>query len=410
MKETDVTIIGAGPAGMTTALFLARSDIPVTLIEKRIFPRDKICGDCLGGYALSVLKQIDDGLFERFLHFDKKRIGAGVHLYGPEHQKVTIEAINMVDQKIREIALCKRTDFDNFLMQEVKNYAQVKVIQDKNVSNISQHPNGLQLYSSSRPFITTKLAIIATGSNQSLVYRLHGNRPSRKHTATGIRTYFEGIKGLNGEEYIELHFLKELAPGYLWIFPLSGNLVNVGLGLRSDVVAKKNLNLKKLLQEYINSTPYFKDRFENARQLASIRSFPLALGGLRRSISGDRYLLAGDAGNLIEPLFGEGIGHAMYSGKFAADHVVQCLARNDFSAKFNKQYDQMVYNKLGTTLRFSAQMQKIAGYPQLMSFLFNRVLRNPGLQQLLFSIINGQTPKTRWNGLELIARVIFNFK
>ena len=408
MREAEVTLIGAGPAGMTAALFLAKNNIPVILIDKNTFPRDKICGDCLGGFAISVLKQIDSGLFERFIHFDKKLVGSGVHFFGAEHQKVSIEAVNRVDQKIREVALCKRIDFDNFLMEEVKKHKQIEIFQDTDISDITKHSKGLALYSNGNVILKTKLAIIASGSHQSLGYKLQGKRTSKKNIAAGIRTYFEGISDLDKEGYIELHFLKELSPGYLWIFPLPGNMANVGLGLRSDVLAKKKMNLKKILMHLINNDTYFKNRFQNARQISSIEGFPLALGGKKRNISGDRYVLTGDAANLIEPFLGEGIGHAMYSGKFAADHAIQCLDKNDFSAKFNKHYDHMVYNKLGTTLRFSALMQKIALYPWLMSFLFNRVTNNKKLQYLLFSIINGQIPKTRWKGFKLLYKLIFN--
>jgi flavin-dependent dehydrogenase len=100
----------------------------------------------------------------------------------------------------------------------------------------------------------------------------------------------------------------------------------------------------------------------------------------------------------------------MYSGKFAAEHALRCLENDNFSAKFNTRYDRMVYDKLGTTLRFSAMMQNIARYPSLMSFLFNRVTNNPDLQELLFNIINGHIPKKRWSGLELITKMIFNFR
>jgi geranylgeranyl reductase family protein len=409
MEETDVTIVGAGPAGLTAALFLAKKNIPVTLIEKDTFPRDKICGDCLGGFVISILRQIDDDLFDRFIRFDKKLVGSGVCLFGPEHQKVTVEATTSVDQKIREVVLCKRIDFDNFLMDEVKKYKQIRILQNTKITNISKHPGGLILYSKDKPLVDSKFTIIATGSIQSLVYHLNGKRLSRKHTVAGIRTYYEGIHDLN-DGYIELHFLKDLAPGYLWIFPLGEKQANVGLGLRSDVIAKKNINLNQLLMAYINNDPYFQKRFRNAKQIDSIQGFPLALGGKKRKISGDHYILAGDAANLIEPLFGEGIGQAMYSGKFAADHAIQCLEKGDFSASFNKDYDQMVYNKLGATLRFSAMMQKVARYPGLMSFLFNRVNKNVDLQQLLFSIINGHTPKTRWKGLGLVIKMIFNLK
>jgi geranylgeranyl reductase family protein len=408
MRKTDVTIIGAGPAGMTAALFLAKKDLPVTLVEKNSHPRDKVCGDCLGGYTLSVLKQIDEALFERFVQFDKKREGFGVHFFGPQQQKVSVKAVNRIDQKINEIALCKRIDFDNFLMEEVRKYTHVEVIEDAGVTNIGQFPDGLMLFKGEKAILKTKLAIIATGSQQSLVYKLNGKRPVRKHIAAGIRTYYKGIRKLDDKGYIELHFLKELAPGYLWIFPLPGDLANVGLGLRSDILAKRRLNIKEMLHGFITSSSYFKERFRDACQVTPFEGFPLALGGSRRSLSGDHYILAGDAGNLIEPLFGEGIGHAMYSGKFAAEHAARCLACNDFSSKFNTLYDRSVYNKLGPTLRFSAQMQKIAGLPWLMEFLFNRVSKDPDLQQLLYSIINGQIPKTRRNGLSLISKLIFN--
>jgi geranylgeranyl reductase family protein len=410
MTETDVTIIGAGPAGMSAALFLAKKNISVTLIEKDTFPRDKICGDCLGGYAVSVIKQIDENLFDRFVHFDKKLEGSGVHFFGPDQQKISVKAVTIVEEKIREVVLCKRVDFDNFLMEEIKRYKHINIIQNTCVTNISKNSEGLLIQSKNQSLLKAKLVIVATGSIQTLVHSLNGKRNPRKHTIAGIRTYYEGIEGLNNEGFIELHFLKELAPGYLWIFPLPGNQANVGLGLRSDIIARKKINLRKILFDCINNHPYFHKRFQSARQISPIQGFPLASWGARRKISGNHYLLTGDAANLIEPLFGEGIGHAMYSGKFAADHAIQCIEKGNFSAAFNTQYDRMVYDKLGTTLRFSAMMQKIACYPGLISFLFNRVNKNTELQQMFFSIINGNTSKTRWKGLELIFRMILNFK
>ncbi len=410
MRESDVTIVGAGPGGMTAAFFLAKNKIPVTLIEKKSFPRDKICGDCIGGFGLSVLKQMGPGLFSRFANSDIKLIGTGVHFFGPEHQRVTVKAETMVSDNMTEVALCRRIDFDNFLYEEIKNNQLIEIIQNKSVTDLNKNSEGIDIICSDATVLRTKLLILAAGSNHALVHKLNGKRQSKKHQAAGIRAYFENIEGLGQEGYIELHYLKELAPGYLWIFPLTGNQANVGLGLRSDVVSERKINLKQMLKKYINEDPYFRERFKNARQISDISGYPLSLGGKKRSISGDNYLLAGDAANLIEPLFGEGIGHAMYSGKFAAEHAFRCLGNNNFSAEFNGQYDRDVYDKLGTTLRFSAMMQNIAQYPWFMSFLFNRVINNQELQELLFNIINGHIPKKRWSGMSLIAKMIFNFK
>lgn len=410
MIKQDIIILGAGPAGIASALFLAKKGIPSTIIEKEEFPRDKVCGDCLGGYALSILHQLDKDLFERFIQYEKKLVGQGVHFFGPDKQKVTIEAVNTVGAKIKEVALCKRIDFDDFLYKEAKKHTYIHIIQNTFVSKLHFRDERVHLFDKNGSEIgISKMVIIASGSNQSLVNQVREKKLSRKHFASGVRAYYEGIEGLDRKGFIELHFLKKIAPGYLWIFPLNDNQANVGLGLKSDIIIKKKVNLRHLLDVCIEENEYLRNRFRNAQKLSPTKGFPLALGGKRNTISGDRYLLAGDAANLIEPLFGEGIGHAMYSGKFAAEQASLCLQKNDFSAQTNKAYDRSVYEKLGSTLRFSSMMQKIAFYPKMMGFLFNRITTNKQLQNLMFGIINGNIPKTRFKGLEFLLRLIFNF-
>jgi len=410
MMEAEVTIIGAGPAGMTAALFLAKKNIPVILIEKNTFPRNKTCGDCLGGYAISVLKQIDSDLFERFIHFDKKMVGEGVHFFGPNRQKISAEAANEIDHKIKEVAICKRIDYDNFLMKEVRKYNQIRVIEGVCISDLKNIKGKIKLYNNSGEVILhSRMVILATGSTQNLVYKLTNKRTSKRHMAAGVRTYYEGIKMIDPPGYIELHFLKELAPGYLWIFPLPDNLVNVGIGLRSDVIARKKINISELFYQCIRNNEYLNERFNNANQISILQGFPLALGGSNKNISGDNFLLAGDAANLIEPLFGEGIGHAMYSGKFAAEQVSKCIYANNFSSNFNKQYDHAVYQKLGTALRFSKLMHQIAFYPKLINYLFNKISKNAELELQLAHLINGNIPKSPLNGLTFIMKLLVGY-
>jgi geranylgeranyl reductase family protein len=409
MRESDVTIVGAGPAGMTAAFFLAKNKIPVTLIEKRSFPRDKICGDCIGGFGLSVLKQMDPGLFERFANSDKKLIGTGVNFFGPEHQKLTVRAENMISDTMTEVALCRRIDFDNFLYEEINNNQYVEIVQNKSITDLHKNSEGIDIICSDETYLKTKLLILATGSQHTLVHKLNGKRQPRKHQAAGIRAYFENIEGLSPEGYIELHFLKDLAPGYLWIFPLTGNQSNVGLGLRSDIVSKRKINLRQILKKYINENAYFRERFKNASQISDISGYPLSLGGKKRSISGDNYLLTGDAANLIEPLFGEGIGHAMYSGMFAAEHVMKCMNANNYSAIHNRQYDQAVYHKLGSTLSFSKLMHTLASYPGIIRFIINRVSKDKDLEYMFTQLINGNIGKTPGNGLRFIIKLLAGY-
>jgi len=408
MSARKITIVGGGPAGLTAGIFLGMHNFPVTIIEKDRYPRDKICGDCLGGYTISVISQINDRFFHNFVDFEKKFEGRGVHFFGPRHQRISVPSINLVKDRISEVVLAKRMDFDNFLYEEARRYSSIEFINGVRIEQILRNKSGLSLRGNQHPFnMDTDLLILASGSIRNLGRQLTGEKMDKKQYATGIRAYFENVSLEGDPGYIELHFLKDLAPGYLWIFPLPDNTFNVGLGLRTDTVARKGLDLKQVFYQILEKEEYFKRRFSGARQLEGLKGFPLALGGNVRRLSGDHFLLAGDAGHLIEPLFGEGIGHAMYSGKFAAEHAVKCIKNDDFSDSFNLAYDRQVYEKLGTTLKFSKWMNRVARHPALMQFLFNRVEGNDLLRKHLFGIINGEIPKTPFHGIRLISQLVF---
>jgi menaquinone-9 beta-reductase len=191
------------------------------------------------------------------------------------------------------------------------------------------------------------------------------------------------VSRLDDDNFIELHFLKHLLPGYFWIFPLPDGSANVGLGMRSDKVSKKKINLKKELLNIINHHPEIKKRFQFAVPQDEIRGFGLPLGSKKRNISGSNYLLTGDAASLIDPFTGEGIGNAMLSGIIAARHTVECFAENNFSAPFNKKYDAAVYDRLSNELNLSRTMQQLATFPRLFNFVVNKAAHNQTLKQTI---------------------------
>ena len=58
MENYDAIIVGAGPAGSSCACLLSQQGVKVLLLDKANFPRDKVCGDAIGGKALSVLERL----------------------------------------------------------------------------------------------------------------------------------------------------------------------------------------------------------------------------------------------------------------------------------------------------------------------------------------------------------------
>jgi flavin-dependent dehydrogenase len=103
----------------------------------------------------------------------------------------------------------------------------------------------------------------------------------------------------------------------------------------------------------------------------------------KRTISGERYMLAGDAANLIDPVTGEGMGHAALSGMFAAAQVKRSLNANNFSASFMQQYDEDLYAKIGRELSISKKIPRFIKYPALFNMVVNKALNSKTLQENL---------------------------
>ena len=148
------------------------------------------------------------------------------------------------------------------------------------------------------------------------------------------------------------------------------------------------LDYRKEFERIIREDPGIAPRFESATQMDKIQGFGLPMGSKIRKISGERFMLTGDAAALIDPFSGEGIGNAMLSGKKAAEHAMKCFENNDFSATFIAQYDESVYRKIWQELKLSHQMQKLIKYPWIFDFVVNRARRSPSLQKLFTTMFD----------------------
>ena len=254
--------------------------------------------------------------------------------------------------------------------------------------------------------ITAKLLISAEGTRALVAKKYADYQMEHQHHCAGLRAYYSGVKDLNSEGFIELHFVKESLPGYFWVFPLPNGQANVGIGMLSKYVSKNKVNLKKLMLEVIES-PKFKERFANATLENKILGWGLPLGSKKRQLSGNRFLIAGDAGSLIDPFTGEGIGNAMFSGKWAAEKAKQALEANDFSASNLVTYDQTVYKKLGGELRVSTLMQKLIKYPWLFNWMIRKIKRNDELRQTITFMFDDVDLRKKFSSPMFYLRVLF---
>lgn len=414
--NTDVLILGAGPGGAATALFLAKENIPCIVVDKAVFPRDKICGDALSGKVVEILNRYDRSFVEK-LSLDPIQLNCwGVTFVAPNLEELSIPFRNKpkkTDEK-REIApgfITKRYDFDHFMVKEVKKHAGVNLMEGVEIDQFEKTPEGFTCSDKSGNYIIhAKLVIDGSGAHSQFAKKIGKLEVEKEHHCAGLRVYYKGVTGIKEGNYIELHFLKDFLPGYFWIFPLADGQCNVGVGMRSDYVGKKRINLKTELNNIIQKYPQLSERFKNAEPVDDIRGYGLPLGSKKRAISGDNYMLIGDAASLIDPFTGEGIGNAILSGYTAAQQAKEAIESKNFSGTALKKYDEAIYRRLGDELSLSYRMQKLVKYPWLFNFVVRKANRNKVLRETIMVMFEDIDIRDRLRKPSFYFKLLFSGK
>jgi flavin-dependent dehydrogenase len=151
-------------------------------------------------------------------------------------------------------------------------------------------------------------------------------------------------------------------------------------------VRRRRSDLKALMLELLATHPAFKERFGSATLEGPVQGMGLPLASKRHPLSGDGYLLVGDAGHLIDPFTGEGISHAMISGVHAAEVAADLLKRGTVTANETRQYDARVWRRLGKELAISTRLQQLANKAWLFDFVVDRANKNPALADTISSM------------------------
>lgn len=383
-KSFDVIIAGAGPAGSACAIKLAKSGLKVALLDKASFPRDKTCGDALSVDVINQLSMLSDELPAEFTELQNKIPSYGVKIFSPDHNHVDIPFIYKGKKSCGFIS--PRMSFDNLLFQQVKKYENIEVFENCNILS-TEVTDERAIAKTSKGTFSAEMIVGADGAHSIVNKNLGKIEVDKKHYSAGLRVYYENVKQFHDENYIELHFFKDILPGYLWIFPLADNKANIGIGMLSSHVSKYKVNLKDTLTKLLKTHPHLAERFKDAKPLETIKGYGLPLGSKKRNISGERFLLTGDAAALIDPFSGEGIANAIRSGRVAAEHIENCFKANSFSAEFNKAYDREIYRRMWKEFKISRTLQNVVRYPVLFNFVIKKARLSKYLQTFLIEAL-----------------------
>lgn len=304
MKRAAVAVIGAGPAGCAAAITLARHGAPVTLFERGQRRKDKPCGDAWLPDALEHLDQLGVQLprmsrsngkpFGRIVLWDTTRPIWTISL---DDQDGWIAPRKHIDHALRDTASRSNDLRYNTSVVGVK-----KTYPDWEIT----------LRSRTGTLVTERYSavVLATGAANSLSRRfdISGNPV----TGASISVYAQ----LEGIQAPIFQFAPLGVPGYGWIFPLAGNLVNIGV----CAAAASPQNLRSATQLYLDQW-----------QPNNIGPFRAGAGPMWSNQGetwhmNDGLVSCGDAAGLVDPLTGEGIAPALESGINAAQAIQDYLS------------------------------------------------------------------------------------
>jgi geranylgeranyl reductase family protein len=362
--------VGAGPAGAATALFAARSGLDVLLIDRRTFPRDKICGDAIARKSLSVLRELDVK-FDEAIHEPVSR----AVLTSPAGHRVDVDLATRDEPAPHMV--CKREIFDDLLVRSAR--TRLDVWENTAVTGLLEAGDAVRGVMCRRDGANREVRaelVVGADGYDSVVARRRGiyRHDARWYVAT--RGYYRGLDV--APNTVEVHFVKEALPGFLWVFPTGDGVANVGLGLVHRDLKRRRVGLRDV-HEAVLKLPRFRARFERAERIGDVHGWNLPTPDFSRVLSGKGFLLAGDAAGLVDPFSGEGIGNAMVSGRIAAKMAEEILhgePHDPYTARLRDEIDAREIN-------LHYRLRKLARHAGLIDVIVGRAAAHPDVLEWL---------------------------
>ena len=369
----DVVIVGAGPAGAIAAAHLAASHHRVLLLDRKKFPREKVCGDGLLPDALSSLDAIGVGKIVRAAGHP---IGTSV-LFSPSKNEVEIPG---------EYLTIKRSHLDMIVAQKAVESG--AAFAHGEVEQLAAEPDGrvsLTVQGCRQP-VQARIGIVATGADIRLMKKM--NWPARtKPSGVALRCYVRSSFVL---DRLVISFVindRFIIYGYGWIFPMRDREYNVGYGiLTPDRVRKRNINLKRNFKNFIDSFPLARELMQQSDRTTGLRAAVMRYDfeGAYPFVSGPIVAVGETIGTTL-PFLGEGIGKAMESGQLAAEVISKALDSDDLGKL--SQYGQQIESKFKTRYRGYRMAEKWMARSWLNDFLLYRYGKSKYAKEMLAGII-----------------------
>lgn len=361
-KKFDVIIVGGGPAGATLGFLLQKAGISNCIIDKQVFPREKLCGGLLTEKTLSLLREIYGQI-----QFPYERITSSVNLFIGSHKLSSV----ITDSTF---CLINRIDFDNYLLEQYKTSGGL-TYEGTCIQKFNLQEKTIILDNNTK--LAYQILVGADGAN-SQVRRLIN--PVYRPDAICIESNYVSENITNDIDV----FFATIRDGYGWCFPKS-NYYTVGIGGS----VKQNKNIR---EAFISFSKDICKPIENDKLKGAMVPF----GKYVKKPCSNNIILIGDAAGLVDPITGEGIYFALKSSKSAYDSIYKYIKNK---MPLDKSYQKSIKDihllinnaNIFKKLFFNKFMQKkflkkLEGRTNITKYFCDNILANYKINYMQFPL------------------------
>jgi geranylgeranyl reductase family protein len=362
MKRFDVAIVGAGPAGCSSAIFLAHRGYSVALLDKALFPREKLCGDFLNPANWEIFDRL--GIRDALLSLQHEKVES--FLISRQSASATVPFPSRNGCSFFGLGL-RRSLFDDLLLRLAERDG-VTVRQGCKPSELCRDEAGWVLTcgdSSAEKNLRAKVLIGADGRNSWVAHRLGLTAPAESSGRfVAFQLHLRDCRGIDRDVQIHL-----FPGGYAGLVGLGEGMANICFTAEKKL-AREAPAIDIFFKKYLYQNNRLKDALRTAEPVGEFRSmYPIYFSP--RRCFGEGFMLAGDAARVTEPVTGEGVYFALRSGELAAEAADAAFQRGDISARQLSGYGVACRRAFAGRVRINRLVRAAIHRPYLLTPLLS---------------------------------------
>src|SRR5215217_5651091 len=357
LHSFDVIIAGAGPAGSSAAIRLARNDLRVLLVEQKKFPRAKLCGEFISPECRRHFETL--GVAGAMTSSDPAAITETV-FYSSRGHHVTVPSSWFGEPAALGLS---RAVMDHVLLRKAQDCG-VAVLEGATITEpILDGPDvqGVRLKINGHEHdYAAPLTIDATGRARILTRKLNTAEPESKGKLCAFKVHLRNTRV--APNACEIYFYPD---GYGGLSSIEGDISNLCFIVSAEQVKRHSSNPETVMRELVIKNRRAAYTLEQAQPESEWLSASWERFGGRQPSPATGLLAIGDSAAFIDPFTGSGMLMALESGELVADVIVRhqdiLAASESVAAEYTREY----IRKFDSRLRISGWLRRVAFNPRL---------------------------------------------